>query len=376
MKKSLKKSLYVLIPVVCAVVGLVVYNSYVSSRVVLKDELGTHRKLLHNAETEHACDCYSPFITNFAVSNIKATSADITWDCDAPSSYQVRWGTAANPNTMFPTSTPTTPYKHYTVTLTGLKTGTTYHVGPSSICLNSCTRNEVTGVNGKRRQTDRSGKSDWTFNTGTAVINPPEIKAVYNSIFAVKVSEITAKEVTINWTTTNPATSLIEYGATTTYGMKSEQNLIAEKNHAIQLFDLALGTTYHARAISNDPATGKAVYSADFTFTTPVAETRVVNAAAVFNEPNPAFSRTVFSYYLYKPIKRMTIDIVTLSGKMVATLEAPQSTLGEGHNKVMWDLRDNSQRRVANGLYAYKMKFFTADNQVQEVAKSNLMVRN
>jgi hypothetical protein len=188
------------------------------------------------------------------------------------------------------------------------------------------------------------------------------------------VTEVTAKDVTIRWKTSIPTTSQVEYGLTSAYGSKSPENTILEHNHVIQLFNLQLGATYHARAVSREASTGKVIYSQDFTFETPVSEDRIANLSAVFNEPNPCFERTMFVYYLYQPVKRVTIDIFTLSGKTVATLEAPQSTLKKGYNKVLWDLRDNSQRRLPTGLYAYRVNFYTANNQV-EVKKSNLMVR-
>jgi hypothetical protein len=357
-------------------IGFFIQQSNSSSRVVLKDELQIHRKLLHNAETEHGCDCFSPFISGFAISKITSTGASIAWNCDAPSSYQVKYGTTTAKSSTFPTATPTAPYKTYTVVLTGLQPATVYHIGPTSICLNSCTRNASAGL---RRTYDVNGKSDWTFTTlpKTSVLeNPIETReTARTAISAVNVAEITAKEVTIAWKTNNPATSLIEYGKTTAYGVKTEQNTIAERDHVIQLFDLQFGTTYHARAVSNDPATGKSICSADFTFTTPTSETRIVNPSAVFNEPNPCFSRTVFTYYLYQTVQRMTIDILTLSGKTVATLESPQGTLKEGYNKVLWDLRGNTQNRLPNGVYVYKIKFYVANNQIEEVSKSNLTIR-
>ena len=58
----------------CAI-GVIVQQSVFSKRVVLKDELQTHRKLLHNSETEHACDCYSPFITSFTLKNITSKNS-------------------------------------------------------------------------------------------------------------------------------------------------------------------------------------------------------------------------------------------------------------------------------------------------------------
>ncbi len=454
--KVTKRSSTIIISVslVClCVIGVTIYQSIFSSRVVLKDELKIHRKLLHNAEQEHDCHCYSPFITDFNISNITSNSADFSWECDAPSSYQVKYGESIK-DKYFPKTTPNDSYRKYTVKLKGLKPKTDYRVGPSSICKKECTRNEYIG---KRRTSDANGTSEWKFTTldemtysisggairsatdsgisgvtvtlsgdkddemttqsdgayefadlspGEYTITPtkdnfefePAFKT-YSSlngnqtnenfegtpatnivvkqylISVAKVAEVTAKDVTIRWKTNIPATSLVEYGLTNKYGLKTEMNMTQSINHVIQVFDFKLGTTYNARAVSTDPATGKAIYSANFTFKTPSKETRIIDPMAVFNEPNPAFTRTSFVYQLFQPAQRMTIDILTISGKTVATLEAPQSTLKGGYNKVMWDLRDNNDQRVSNGVYLYKMKFYLADNQVKEVKKSNLIVR-
>ncbi|MBN2567797.1 MAG: hypothetical protein JXB42_00030, partial [Deltaproteobacteria bacterium] len=266
------------------------------------------------------------------------------------------------------------PYTKSSVTLTGLTPNTLYHLNPSSICKSDCGNTQV----GLRRNTDKTGKADWTFTTNaTSITENPNGKGQKSptAIAEARAAEITASEVTIRWKTNNPATSFVEYGLTSAYGSKSEENTIYELNHTIQLFDLRLGTVFHARAVSKDASTGAIAYSPDFTFTTPTAENRIVNLSTVFNEPNPCFERTTFVYYLYQPTKRVTIDIFTLSGKTVASLEAPQSTMMQGHNTVLWDLRDNGQKRLPAGLYTYKVTFYTADNHV-DVKNSNLMIRN
>ena len=83
----------------------------------------------------------------------------------------------------------------------------------------------------------------------------------------------------------------------------------------------------------------------------------------------------MFSYYCYQPVKQVTIDVLTLSGKLVARMESPSSSRGEGWNKVRWDVTDNHGKPLINGLYLYKMRFQTADNNVEEVKGSNLMIR-
>jgi flagellar hook assembly protein FlgD len=82
----------------------------------------------------------------------------------------------------------------------------------------------------------------------------------------------------------------------------------------------------------------------------------------------------MISYYCYQPVKRVTIDILSLSGKLVASLESPSSSRDEGWNKVRWDVTDNQGKPLKNGLYIYKIKFQTANNEA-EVKGFNLMVK-
>jgi hypothetical protein len=211
------------------------------------------------------------------------------------------------------------------------------------------------------------------FTPAVAVLNENAIsqRAAISEVTAAKV---TAKDVTITWKTNIPAASMVEYGLTTEYGMKSNVNTEMVYNHDIQLFQLSLGKTYHARAVSYT-ADNVASYSEDVTFKVPTFEERVADKKFVFNEPNPATTWTMFSYYLYQPAKRVTIDVLTLSGKLMATLESPSSSLAEGWNKVRWDnMRDRQGKPLINGLYVYRIKFQTPTNMEEEYKFSSLRI--
>jgi hypothetical protein len=363
---------------IVAVVALVVFRTHSSSRIVLNDDLMEHRQLLHSADGDHACDCFSPLISYFEVTDVTDNSATFEWDCSSPSSFQVNFGKSSTKGTLFPAETPTVSYTEHSVTVTGLQPNTTYHAGPSSICLSNCTRNSKSNMR-KEWLLANKGKNDWTFTTkasSTAVRteNNNELVAVSD----VTVARVTAKDVKITWKTNVPATSLVEYGMTSEYGMKSGLNTMKVRNHDIQLFDLQDGTTYHFRVVSYaDPSNVVAkttAHSSDFTFTTPDFEERVVNREHIFYEPNPCSNWTIFSYFCYQPMKKVNIDVLTLSGKLVASLESPSSSLAEGWNKVRWDIKDNKGRPLKNGLYLYRMKFQTTNNNEVEVRSSNLRV--
>jgi hypothetical protein len=446
-----------LLAVMLVGVGVSVFHTNTtSSRVVLRDELKENRTILHNALGDHACDCFSPIIANFKVSNITGNSADFTWDCSSPSSYQVNYGTSSGKGTKFPKDQGAS-YTNHTVTVTGLNPNTEYHAGPVSVCLSNCTRNSVGGLVKEFQQSN--GQRDWTFKTITAgytikgaiqdagkgisgvtvklsgdssrtvtttstgeyqftnlpagkyivtptktgfTFNPPSttydklgsdqtaknfagtvVVATLESeascvITDCAVSKITAKDVTITWNTNAPALALVEYGLTTDYGMKTLANTEMGNDHDIQIFNLKEGTTYHCRAVSYTDVSKafakSTAYSADFTFTTPSSEERIASKDNIFNEPNPCSQWTMFSYLCYQPVSRVTIDILTLSGKLVASLESPSSARAEGWNKVRWDVRDNAGRPLVNGLYVYKMTFQTASNHEMIVKSATLRV--
>jgi hypothetical protein len=184
-------------------------------------------------------------------------------------------------------------------------------------------------------------------------------------------TEITAKDVTVKWRTSIPATSMVEYGLDQNYGMNSGVNTEMSYDHTLQLFQLQLGATYHARVVSfaSDGPESKS-YSPDFTFTMPAREDRIAEKKFIINEPNPAASWTMFSYFLYQPVKSVNIDVLTLSGKLVAHLESPASSCAEGWNKVRWD-----NINLRNGLYVYKMTFKTAGNVKETIQCSSLRIQ-
>lgn len=184
-------------------------------------------------------------------------------------------------------------------------------------------------------------------------------------------TEITAKDATVKWRTSIPATSMVEYGLDQNYGLISGTNTEMSYDHTLQLFELQLGKTYHARVVSyasDDPESKS--YSPDFTFTIPAREDRIADKKFIVNEPNPAATWTMFSYLLYQPVKSVNIDILTLSGKLVAHLESPASSCAEGWNKVRWD-----NINLRNGLYVYKMTFKTPGNVQETIQCSSLRIQ-
>ncbi len=73
----------------------------------------------------------------------------------------------------------------------------------------------------------------------------------------------------------------------------------------------------------------------------------------VMNYPNPFSDSTYICYNLYGTTRKIQIQILTLSGKLIREIE-PKS--GEtGFHSVIWDGEDQDGHRVANGVYIYKV---------------------
>jgi hypothetical protein len=367
-KLNSKKASFIAIPVVGLLGGIMIFQLFFSSssRVVLKDQASIDRIMLHNVKGHHLCHCFPPMIANnpgFQISNITSSSASFRWVCDVAASYQVNYGTSSSKNTFFPTSKGTATYKDYTVTVTGLKPSTQYYASPHS---------QASGrTDFKDWLMSTDSKKAWTFTTLPAVGILPENNIPLSTIMSisdVKASKIMAAEASLRWKTTIPSTSQVEYGATEKYGLKSGVNTEISKDHYIQIFDLKPGTTYHYRVVSKTSDDKAPSYSPDYTFTTESFEKKIAEKENYFVEPNPCVNKVEFNYYLYQQIDNLTIDIITLSGKKVATLEAPGSSLNTGWNRISWDVKDPSGAPLINGLYVYKMRF--KKGNTEEVFKS------
>ena len=78
---------------------------------------------------------------------------------------------------------------------------------------------------------------------------------------------VSSNSAMVSWTTNIPATSQVEYGTSTNYGLNSAFDPALVNNHAQALTALSAATTYHYRVHSKDAAGIEAV-SGDFTLTT------------------------------------------------------------------------------------------------------------
>ena len=86
----------------------------------------------------------------------------------------------------------------------------------------------------------------------------------------------------------------------------------------------------------------------------------------IANRPNPCRRKTLFTYVLTQPADDMSIRIYSASGRRIKKLDAPTSA---GYNEVLWDLRDEDDRPIANGVYFYKLTAKRDGKKVDKIGK-------
>jgi len=86
----------------------------------------------------------------------------------------------------------------------------------------------------------------------------------------------------------------------------------------------------------------------------------------IANRPNPCSRRTLFTYILTQPADEMTIKIYSTSGRLIKKLDAPASA---GYNELLWNLRDEDDRAIANGAYFYKLTAKREGRKTERIGK-------
>jgi alpha-L-arabinofuranosidase len=189
-----------------------------------------------------------PVISSVLVTVTSATSATITWTTDQASSSQVVYGTSLPYGSASPSNA--TLVTSHSVTLTGLTTGATYNYAVLSA----------------NAYTLSSTSANYQF---TASLTAPVISSV-TATAAGPTSEM------ITWTTNQATSSLVNYGATSSYGSSSTLNSTLGTTHSVTLTGLTAGTTYNFDVVSANSG-GTSASSTNGTFTT-VAGTPVISA--------------------------------------------------------------------------------------------------
>jgi hypothetical protein len=180
-----------------------------------------------------------PVISNVATTNVASTSVTVTWTTDQPASSLVNYGTS----TAYGASSTlnSTLGTSHTVILTGLTPGTAYDF-------------DVVSANAGGLSTT---SANAVFATESLSSLPPEISNVATT-------NVTSSSVTVIWTTDQPSSSLVNYGATAAYGASSTLNSTLVTSHSVTLTGLSANALYDFEVVSSGTAVNTTTTSANF----------------------------------------------------------------------------------------------------------------
>ena len=103
--------------------------------------------------------------------------------------------------------------------------------------------------------------------SGFVTASNPTGNPVSLAITNASAANATPTSVGVDWQTNVPASSQVEYGATTSYGSMTALDLTMVTSHQLTVSSLKPGTPYHCRVHSTDSNNNSAV-SADLSCTT------------------------------------------------------------------------------------------------------------
>lgn len=187
-------------------------------------------------------DTTPPVISQVVSRALTSTSAEVTWVTDKPSTSQVM---LCDPDGLCTwTDQDTTLVKTHSVRIDNIKEGITYHVTVKSV--------------------DQSGneaifETEQMFSGGApGDTTPPTISDVVHK-------NVTDMGVLLTWKTNEPATSIVEYGTTTSYGSVKEDTKLVT-NHSVSIPGLSPDTVYYYRVVSRDAAANETTYQTANTY--------------------------------------------------------------------------------------------------------------
>jgi len=111
------------------------------------------------------------------------------------------------------------------------------------------------------------------------------------------------------------------------------------------------------QTLSAGPHTLRLTAGSSIEFLYQLVVSEVAGLSDVLNYPNPfRDAGTHFMYSNQSEITDGSIDIYTVSGKRVRSIEIPSTSRFPGSNAVFWDGRDGAGDQLANGTYLYVIK--------------------
>ncbi len=86
----------------------------------------------------------------------------------------------------------------------------------------------------------------------------------------------------------------------------------------------------------------------------------------VLNYPNPFTTNTNFWFNHNRPGEELavTVQVYTVSGKLVKTLKRTILSTGNRSSEVNWDGRDEYGSKIGRGVYIYRLQVKTPDGKM------------
>lgn len=99
-----------------------------------------------------------------------------------------------------------------------------------------------------------------------------------------------------------------------------------------------------------------------------VASDENLELSHVLNYPNPFTTRTQFWFEHNKPGQNLQVrvQVFTLSGKLIKTIQKTINTAGNRSSDLEWDGRDEFGDKLGRGVYLYKLSVTSPDKQKKE----------
>jgi phosphodiesterase/alkaline phosphatase D-like protein len=250
----------------------------------------------------------APDTTAPSISNIVATpthnSVQITWDTDEAASSYVDYGATSSYGTTTSEVDTSPRVTSHSVTISSLSSATVYHFR----------------LNSKDAATNNGQSTDQTVTTSAA---PDTTAPVISSVVATP----SGTSVVITWDTDENASSIVDYGATASYGTTTSEADTSPHvtSHSVTVSGLSSQTTYHFRVKSNDASSNLAIGSDD-TFTTTDVTAPVISS--VLATPS---STSVVITWTTDEIASSYVDYGTTSSYGTTTTETDTSPRVTSH---------------------------------------------
>lgn len=251
-----------------------------------------------------------PDIVSNPIPNVSFDRADIRWVTSRPSTSFVYYGT--QPNDLHQSKGSLDEVSDHTVTITGLSPSTVYYFKVQSFDMD------------RNYGLDESYSQIYTFKTTETA-----------RIFNVTATDITLSSAIIQWQTSVPTKTKVEYGTSPDYGFQEGIEDTVTRNHFLRLTGLQSGTTYHYR-IAATTEYGSVVYSDDYVFNTiPLPKVSNVRFQPILDNPTIAVEVTWTT--------NVPTDSAISYSAMGVTNEVASTDLVTEHRMVLEDLAGSAE---------------------------------